>query len=148
MKWVYHICNVRSEAKHIMARHWDIFRGGQTVPSRERLSVSINNKNTLTLSKYTRRILGDPEAVLVMFDKKESVIGLSPTHKGDPDGFDVKPKGSGQNFVVHITPFCRHHGIFIERTERFAKPGLSQEGFLTLDLKETIDVSNRRKRRS
>ena len=130
-----------------MATHWDIFRGGQTVPSRERLSVSINAKNTLTLSKYTRRIMGDPEWVLVMFDKKEAVIGLSPTHKDDPDGFEVKPKGGGQNFIIHITPFCRHHGIFIEATERFAKPGLSQEGFLTLDLKETINVSNRRKRK-
>lgn len=130
-----------------MATHWDIFRGGQTAASNERLSVSINSKNTLTLNKYTRRILGDPEAVLVMFDKKESVIGLSPTHKDDPYGFEVKPKGGGQNFIVHITPFCRHHGIFIEATERFAKPGLSKEGFLTLDLKETINVSHRRKGR-
>lgn len=118
------------------------------MPSNERLSVSINNKNVLTLNKYTRRILGDPPAVLVMFDKRESVIGLSPTHKDDPDGFEVKPKGGAQNFVIHITPFCRHHGILIEATERFANPGLSQEGYLTLNLNETINVSNRRKRRS
>ncbi|HMQ03825.1 MAG TPA: hypothetical protein PKD26_07905 [Pyrinomonadaceae bacterium] len=107
-----------------MAQHWDIFRGGQTVPSNQRLSVSINNKNTLTLNKYTCGILGRPEKVLVMFDKRDSIIGLSPTHKDDPDGFEVKPKGGAQNFVIHITPFCRHHGIFLERTERFAKPGL------------------------
>lgn len=129
-----------------MAQHWDIFRGGQTVPSNQRLSVSINNKNTLTLNKYTYGILGRPEKVLVMFDKRDSIIGLSPTHKDDPDGFEVKPKGGAQNFVIHITPFCRHHGIFLERTERFAKPGLSREGYLTLDLKETINVSNRKKR--
>lgn len=129
-----------------MAQHWDIFRGGQTVPSNQRLSVSINNKNTLTLNKYTYEILGRPEKVLVMFDKRDSIIGLSPTHKDDPDVFDVEPKGGAQNFVIHITPFCRHHGIFPERTERFAKPGLSREGYLTLDLKETINVSNRKKR--
>lgn len=117
------------------------------MPSAERLGVSINAKNVLTLNKYTRRILGDPEAVLVMLDKRESVIGLSPTHKGDKDGFEVKPKGGGGNFVVHITPFCRHHGILIEATERFVEPGLTREGFLTLDLKRTINVSNRRKRK-
>lgn len=94
------------------------------MPSNQRLSVSINNKNTLTLNKYTCGILGRPEKVLVMFDKRDSIIGLSPTHKDDPDGFEVKPKGGAQNFVIHITPFCRHHGIFLERTERFAKPGL------------------------
>ena len=117
------------------------------MPSGQRLSVSINAKNVLTLNKYTYNMLGRPEAVLVMFDKRASTIGLSPTHAADKDGFEVKLKG-GLNFIVHITPFCRHHGIFIERTERFAKPGLSPEGYLTLNLNETIDVSNRRKRRS
>ncbi len=82
-----------------------------------------------------------------MFDKRESLIGLSPTHKDDPDGFEVKPKGGGQNYVIHIAPFCRHHNILIEATERFAEPGLRPEGFLTLDLKNTINVSHRRKRR-
>ena len=130
-----------------MATHWDIFRGGQTVPSRDRLSVSINAKSILTLSKYTRRIIGDPEKVLVMFNKRENTIGLSPTHSADADGFDVKPKGGSQNYTIHITPFCRHHGIFIEATERFAKPTLTPEGFLTLNLNETINVSNRRKRK-
>lgn len=131
-----------------MATHWDIFRGGQSIPSNKHLSVSINVKNTLTLNRYTRKILGDPEAVLVMFDKRESVIALSPTHAADKDGFQVKPKGGGQNYVVHIAPFCRHHNIMIEATERFAEPGLSSEGYLTLDLKNTINVSNRRKRHS
>src|SRR5258708_15047321 len=129
-----------------MATHWEIFRGGETKPGNEFLSVSINAKCVLTLNRYTRRMLGESESVLLMFDKRNSVIGLSPTHKGDPDGFQVKPKGGGLNYVIHIAPFCRHHNILIESTERFAQPGLTREGFLTLDLKRTINVSNRRKR--
>lgn len=129
-----------------MVQHWDIFRGGQTTPSNERLSVSINNKSILTLNKYTFGILGYPPKVLMMFDKVNSIIGLSATHGDDPDGFDVKPKGGAQNYVIHIAPFCRHHGILVEVTERFALPGLTREGYLTLDLKQTINVSNRRKR--
>jgi hypothetical protein len=35
--------------------------------------VSINAKCVLTLNRYTRRILGEPESVLLMFDKKDSV---------------------------------------------------------------------------
>ena len=131
-----------------MGTHWDIFRGGQTVPSNERLSITINNKHILTLNRYTRKILGDPEWVLVMFDKRSSMIGLSPTHAGDPDGFQVRPKSGGMNYVIHLAPFCRHHNIMFENTERFAQPGLSPEGYLALDLKDTINVSNRRKRRS
>lgn len=131
-----------------MATHWDIFRGGETTPSNEHLTVSINAKNVVTLNKYTYKLLGAPDAVLVMFDKRSSVIGLSPTHAADPDGFKVKPKGGAQNFVISVTPFCRHHGILIEATERFAKPGLTREGYLTLDLKNTINVSHRRKRKT
>lgn len=127
---------------------WDIFRGWQTTPSNERLSVSINAKNVLTLNRYTRRMLGEPEWVLVMFNKREGLIGLSPTHADDTDGFQVKPKGGGQNYTIHIAPFCRHHNILIHATERFAKPGLTREGYLTLDVNNTINVSNRRKRRA
>ena len=130
-----------------MATHWDIFRGGQTKPSNKHITVSINKKHVLTLNKYARHLLGDPPAVLVMFNKREGVIGLSPTHEQDPDGFEVKPKGGGQNFVIHVAPFCRYHNILIETTERFTKPGLSKEGYLTLDLNNTIDVSHRRKKR-
>lgn len=83
-----------------------------------------------------------------MFNKRDMVIGLSPTHAGDPDGFEVKPKGGGQNYTIHTAPFCRHHNILIEATERFATPGLSREGYLTLDLKNTINVSHRRRGKS
>ncbi|HLA94387.1 MAG TPA: hypothetical protein VK612_01610 [Pyrinomonadaceae bacterium] len=131
-----------------MAIHWDIFRGGETTPSNGRLSASLNAKHVLTLNRYTRELLGKTEAVLVMFDKRESIIGLSPTHAADPDGFQVKPKGGGQNFVVHLAPFCRHHNIVIETTERFAQPGLTKEGYITLDLNKTINVSHRRRKRS
>ncbi len=130
-----------------MAMQWEVFRGGQTKPSSERLSVSINRKGVLTVSKYACELLGKPEKVLLMFNKRDSVIGLSPTHAGDDDGFDVKLGSGRHNYLVHITPFCRHHNISVEVTERFAKPGLTSEGYLTLDLKETIDVSIRKKRK-
>jgi len=130
-----------------MAIQWEVFRGGQTKPSSERLTVSINKKSNLTLSKYACGLLGNPEKVLVMFNKRDTVIGLSPTHAGDEDGFDVKPGSGRHNYLIHLAPFCRHHNIRVEVTERFAKPGLTKEGYLTLDLKETIDVSIRKKRK-
>lgn len=130
-----------------MAIQWEVFRGGQTKPSSERLTVSINRKGNLTLSKYACSLLGNPEKVLVMFNKRDTMIGLSPTHAGDDDGFDVKPGSGRHNYLIHLAPFCRHHKINVEVTERFAKPGLTNEGYLTLDLKETIDVSIRKKRK-
>ena len=130
-----------------MAIQWEVFRGGQTKPSGERLTVSINKKGNLTLSTYACSLLGTPEKVLVMFNKRDTLIGLSPTHAADEDGFDVTPGSGGHNYIIRAAPFCRHHNISVEVTERFAKPGLTNEGYLTLDLKETINVSVRKRRK-
>ena len=126
------------------SHHWEIFRGGQTMPRNKHLSATINRKHVLLLNRYTYNTLGTPEAVLLMYDSLQRTIGVSPTRAGDPDGFTVKLK-NGLNYIVHTAPFCRYHGILIEATERFVEPGLTREGYLTLDLKNTVNVSNRRK---
>ncbi len=131
-----------------MAVQWEVFRGGQTVRGNRRITVSINKNMVLRLNPYAREVLGKPDAVLLMFNRRDSVIALSPTHAADPDRFDLKSKSNGQDWVIHTAPFCRHHNITIEQTERFAKPGLTREGYLKLDLKETIKVRRRRPEKS
>jgi hypothetical protein len=98
------------------------------------------------MNKYTVKILGHPEALILLFDKRESVIGLVPSNHRDKDAFPVKPKGGGANFIVHAAPFCRHFGIMIDRTEKFDLPEMDNEGILRLDLKKMHNVSNRKKR--
>ncbi len=99
----------------------------------------------LTFNKFTAKALGNPEAVLLLFEKKESLIGIKPSTMTEKDAFPLKPKSGAMNFIVHAAPFCRHHNIVIERTERFDHPEIDDEGILRLDLKNTHDVSNRRK---
>lgn len=128
-----------------MALHWEVFRGGPTRPENQALSVTINYKNVLTFNKFTAKALGNPEAVLLMFEKRESLIGIVPSNMREKDAFPLKPKSGAMNYIVHAAPFCRHHNIMIERTERFDHPEIDDEGILRLDLKNTHDVSNRRK---
>lgn len=129
-----------------MATHWEVFKGGPTRPENQDFAVTINSKHVLNFNKYAIKRLGAPEAVLLMFDKKESVIGVARSTLADKHAFPVKPKGGGLNYVVHTAPFCRHFNILIERTERFDDPQLDAQGVLRLDLKATHDVSNRRKK--
>ena len=136
---MYHQCDN-------MALHWEKFTGGPTRAENTDFAITINAKNVITLNKYARKKLGEPEGVLLLFERKESLIGLVPTSLKDKDAFPLKPKGGGLNYVVHAAPFCRHHGIVIERTERFSHVDFDNEGILRLDLKSTHDVSNRRKR--
>jgi len=145
---MYYRCNsVPQEARdEKMALHWERFRGGLTRAENTVFAITINDKNVITFNKYAREKLGHPEGVLLLFEKKESIIGVVPVSMKDKDAFPMKPKGGGQNYVVHAAPFCRHFGIVIERTEKFDHVDLDNEGILRLDLKSTHDVSNRRKR--
>jgi hypothetical protein len=129
-----------------MALHWEKFKGGPTRPENTDFAITINAKNILTFNKFARKMLGEPEAVLLLFEKKESMIGLVAASLKDQDAFPMKPKGGGLNYIVHAAPFCRHFGIVIEKTERFDGPEIDDQGILRLDLKNTHDVSNRKKR--
>lgn len=129
-----------------MVIHWEKFKGGPTKPENQDFAITINRKLVLTFNKYAVKMLGNPEAVLLLFEKQESMIGVVPSNMKDKDAFPLKPKGGGLNFVVHTAPFCRHFGIMIDKTERFVGPDLDDQGILRLDLKNTHDVSNRRKR--
>ncbi|HEV8593089.1 MAG TPA: hypothetical protein VGQ55_13370 [Pyrinomonadaceae bacterium] len=124
-----------------MATHWEQFKGGPTRPSNEYFGITINNKSDLTINRFTMKTLGNPEAVVLLFDKRESVIGLVSTNRRNADAFPVIPKNGGQNWVIHTAPFCRHFGIVIDRTERFDQPEIDNEGILRLDLKTTHNVS-------
>ena len=129
-----------------MVSEWEIYRGGETKPRNKSFAITINRDFVLKMNRYARGMLGNPDAVLLMFDRAENVIGVAPTPAADPDGFKIKVKGE-ISYVVHTAPFCRHHGIFFESTEQFAMPGLTREGYLTLDLKNTRVVSRRKKPR-
>ena len=131
-----------------MAIHWEKFTGGATRPSNERISVTINKKNTLTFNRFTAKLLGNAEAVILLFDKTESIIGVVPSNLRDRHAFPLKPKGGGLNLVVHTAPFCRHFGIVIDQTEKFDEADLDNEGILRLDLRKTHNVSNRKRRGS
>lgn len=131
--------------KDFMAIHWDMFRGGSTRPSNERINVTINKKNVLTFNRFIVKLLGNPEAVILMFEKKESIIGLVPSNLRDKYAFPLKPKGAG-NWTIHAAPFCRHFGIVIDKTEKFDDADLDSEGVLRLDLRKTHNVSNRKRR--
>ena len=129
-----------------MSSEWEVYRGGETKPNNTNFAITINKDFVLKMNRYARGMLGNPDAALLMFNRDENVIRIAPTHIADPNGFRVKVKG-GISYIVHAAPFCRHHGFFFEATERFVAPGLSREGYLTLDLKNTRVVSRRKKAR-
>ncbi len=122
------------------------FHGGPTLASRDRLHVTIGKKGLLYLNNNTHRLLGRPQAVYLHFNRAKEIIAVQPASPRMPEAFPVREKREG--FSIHATPFFRHFGICIDRTERFIRPDINEEGALLLELKYmAIATRSPRKRR-
>jgi len=129
-----------------MATHWKTYDGGPTPRHNNFLRASIDRKGTITLNKFTLNRLGDPEAVELLFDDQQSIIGITRGSLLNPKHFPVKVRAGDTHGKVRATPFLRYFGIRVDRTEGFDTPELDDEGILKLDLKCTHNLTRPKKR--
>jgi hypothetical protein len=99
----------------------------------------------ITLNRKAHNLLNGAESALLVFDEKNSIIGLMASNRRNAEAFPIRQKNSC-SWVINAAPFCRHFRISVERTERFDDPDLDNEGVLRLDLKRTHNVSLRTRR--
>jgi hypothetical protein len=128
-----------------MARIWKSYYGGENRRKKQQMSVSIGRGGLIRLNRTAMAALGDPQAVELKFDDKDSVIGVLPSTPRNDHAFTVIEKPSA--WFIQAAPFCRNFGISVDKTERFDEPQLDDEGVLCLDLKRTHVVSVPRKRK-
>ncbi len=119
-----------------MIGHWEDFDAGPTQSLNERIHVTLCPRNVILLNGNIYEQMGKPEAVVLMFDKLNSMIGLRPTRLDRPGAFPVKQKGRGRHRLIRATPFCKHYGIKVDRINAFVEPELDADGILKLDLKK------------
>ena len=129
-----------------MIIHWEEFNAGPTPPPNERLHVTLNRRNTILLNGNIYEKLGSPEAVIFLFDKVNSIIGINPASPHMQNAFPVKERGEGRNRVIRATPFCKCHGIIVDVTRAFLNPEIDDDGILRLDLKATTPTTRRGRR--
>ena len=124
-----------------MLEEWEEFQAGPTPPRAERLHVSLNGKGQILLNKNAVEALGTPEAVILMFEKRNSKIGIRPANAHLSNAFPLKPRPSAHSRMIHASPFCRNYGIRVTGTVAFNNIDIDREGMMTLDLAKTSRVS-------
>ena len=127
-----------------MASHWQSYRGGPTKRASDVVHISINRRNTITLNRRAMKLLGGAEAVLLVFDEQNSIIGLIESNLRNDEAFPLRCK-EGRAWEIYASPFCRHFNISVDYTERFIDPEMDSDGILRLNLKRTHNVSLRRR---
>jgi len=94
----------------------------------------------LLLNRVAFEALKQPQAVKLMFDRNNQIIGLKAAEPSLPNSFAVKPKDKWHNRIVSASPFCKHYGISIERTMLFNEVEIDNDGVMTLELRKTTAI--------
>jgi hypothetical protein len=129
-----------------MAIQWESFRGGEFKPNKSEISISINRFHVIRMNQAALHALGDPKALLLVYDRKLRIIGLLPGTPRNEDAFRIKHTGRS-TWRINAASFCRNFGIVLDQTERFYEPFIDDQGILRLDLNRTRVTTNWRQAR-
>ncbi len=108
--------------------------------------VTIQKRGTMSMNRASHELLGEPEAVELLFDASAQVVGMRAV---DPSAKHAYPlRGSGKSkssFLLSGRAFAMHYGLDTEMARRY--PAVFRDGVLQVDLKgESHEVvSNRNK---
>lgn len=106
-----------------MLCRWEVFEDGPITAPEDRLHASLSARNDLLLNGNILERLGNPEAVLLMFDRLNEIIGINPAPPTLPNAFPLKTRKTGRHRIIHATPFCKRFGIRVDATTTFLTPG-------------------------
>lgn len=116
-------------------RKWEEFPVGPS-GAVSGLHVSLNRKGEILIGARTFRKFGEPEQVLLMFDRRNKSIGIVPTTPKATNCYPLMSKYNGAHRVIRANLFCRHYGINTDRTIVFNTAEIDEEGVLVLNLNE------------
>ena len=119
------------------------FIGGPTLAYGERVHVTLSPKGTIFLNQKAFRMMGDPAAVYLYFNRPKNMIVIEPTAAATSTAaFLTRQCGAlstGRN--IHANPFCKNFRIRVAATQKFVDPSVDSVGRMYLKLNETITVS-------
>jgi hypothetical protein len=117
------------------------FEEGPREAAGSSVNVTVNNRGYFFLNGKALLEMGEPDAVVLMYDAKERVIGMQRAPIGRKSSYLLKRKAKNTaGRIVYAVNFCRHHDITPKCTLRFTAPEV-KNGVLILDLKETERVT-------
>lgn len=128
-----------------MPYNWQVFDRRAT-PLVKRPEVTIQKKGMLSMNASAHHALGRPDAVELLWDAEQRVIGLRPVATDSPQAYPLRSVGTGNSFVISGTAFFAFFGISPEAPKR--RDVKVEDGVLILDLKDPgRDATSNRNRR-
>jgi hypothetical protein len=90
----------------------------------------------MTINRPAYEMLGSPEAVELLYNKKNRVVGIREVSKKEPYAFPLRAQGrkgrEPSNYLVAVQAFTKHYNIDTSVAMRY--PAEMQEDILTISL--------------
>jgi hypothetical protein len=121
--------------------NFEVYTGG-SASRRKGAVVTIYGTGHLSLSPEAFEALGSPEAVELLFDRGERVIGLRRADPDLPHSYRVRRPANSPSYAVYGKTFLRHYGVELGPARRY--PAAMVGDVLAVDLKAGAPVPARR----
>jgi len=107
--------------------------------------MTIQRRGSLSLNRAAVEALGEPEAVELLYDRKERVMGIRPVDPKAQHAYKIRKQPSSVSFLIAGQAFTQYYGIPTDKPIRYRAK--MADGVLTVDLKqEGIDATSTRER--
>ena len=125
-----------------LERDFEKFAAGPLESEDKRLHVTMRRKGVIYLNGNVHRLLGKPEAVSLFFSRERETIAICPADVRRRESFPLVKQANG--WRIRSSPFFRHYEIKVSTTQRFIRPEYTADGYLLLELRQTINSPARR----
>ena len=115
------------------------------VPLAKAPSVTINRRGTLSFNKAAHVAMGSPDAVELLFDRSERIIGVRKASSDQGNAYHVR-SGTRPNdgpYFVTGGAFCRYYNVDTDRSRRWTPTFEDEILMIDLNGKSTDVTSNR-----
>jgi len=119
----------------------------RSIPIGKQPMATIQKAGPISLNRAAYHALGEPEAVELLFDTSERIIGLRAVDPlSAPHAYPIRTQGKGNTFLVAGTAFFRFYGVDTSVSRRYFVQMF--DDVLGIDLKQNgVEVTSNRDRR-
>ena len=106
--------------------------------------VTIQKQGSFSLNRAAYKLIEEPEAVELLFDRAKQLIGFRPASPDSPRSYPVRPQGkSGATLMIAGQAFTKYYKLDTSVARRYSAK--VTDGILVVDLKgESVDVTGPR----
>lgn len=104
-------------------------------------TLAIQRRGAFALNREAFDELGSPEAVYLLFDPQQRIIGLAKKPGGVPGVYPVTMRSTGKTYIINALAFCKHYGIDLSEARLFSAQMIGDT--LAVDIKEPLEIVTR-----